>query len=277
MVSSRRPTAPAVTPRVETVERAELPGGRLIYTLRRSPRSRGLRVTIHPERGVVVSVPLATRRGWANPVPHAEAFLRAREAWIRGHLDDQTARRAQIDQRPALGAGRAIPFHGIAHIVRIHPAPGQRRSRVVAIVGPAGHELRVECAPADRRSVEQVLDAWLREQAHAAIDQAIQRHAGPMQVAPAAVTLRDPRSRWGSCSREGRLSFSWRLVLAPPAALETVVVHELCHLRVFGHGPRFRALLASRVPDHVTWRRWLREHAHELHAALDPSGAQDAA
>jgi predicted metal-dependent hydrolase len=66
-------------------------------------------------------------------------------------------------------------------------------------------------------------------------------------------------------------------MLAPPQALETVVVHELCHLRVFGHGPRFRGLLASRVPDHVTWRRWLREHASELHAALDPSPAEVAA
>ena len=62
--------------------------------------------------------------------------------------------------------------------------------------------------------------------------------------------------------------FSWRLVLAPPEALETVVVHELAHLRVFGHGPRFWAVVASRRPDHVDWRRWLRAHSLELHGAL---------
>jgi predicted metal-dependent hydrolase len=61
---------------------------------------------------------------------------------------------------------------------------------------------------------------------------------------------------------------AWRLVLAPPAVLETVVVHELCHLRVFGHGPRFWALVATRIPDHAVHRRWLRTHAAELHAAL---------
>jgi predicted metal-dependent hydrolase len=83
------------------------------------------------------------------------------------------------------------------------------------------------------------------------------------------VTVRDTTSRWGSCSRKGNLSFSWRLVLAPPRALETVAVHELCHLRVFGHGPRFRALLAGRIPDHAEHRRWLRRHSEELHAALD--------
>ena len=61
---------------------------------------------------------------------------------------------------------------------------------------------------------------------------------------------------------------AWRLVLAPPAVLETVVVHELCHLRVFGHGPRFWGLVATRIPDHALHRRWLRTHAAEVHAAL---------
>jgi predicted metal-dependent hydrolase len=63
---------------------------------------------------------------------------------------------------------------------------------------------------------------------------------------------------------------SWRLILAPPEALETVVVHELAHLRVFGHGPRFWAVVASRRADHLVWRRWLRTHSLELHAALAP-------
>jgi hypothetical protein len=82
------------------------------------------------------------------------------------------------------------------------------------------------------------------------------------------VTIRDQRSRWGSASRHRRLSFSWRLVLAPPEALETVVVHELAHLRIFGHGPAFWALVAGRRSDHLGWRRWLRTHSLELHAAL---------
>ena len=72
----------------------------------------------------------------------------------------------------------------------------------------------------------------------------------------------------GGASRTGRLSFSWRLVLARPEALETVVVHELAHLRAFGHGPGFWELVATRAPEHVRWRRWLRQHAAELHAAL---------
>ena len=63
-------------------------------------------------------------------------------------------------------------------------------------------------------------------------------------------------------------SFSWRLVLAPPEALETVVVHELAHLRVFGHGHKFWDLVAGRRPDHRAWRRWLHDHSTELHSAV---------
>ena len=93
-------------------------------------------------------------------------------------------------------------------------------------------------------------------------------HATALGVTPRSITIRDPRSRWGSASQTGRVSLSWRLVLAPREALETVVIHELAHLRVFGHGPSFWALVASRRPDHQTWRRWLHDHATELHGAL---------
>ena len=95
------------------------------------------------------------------------------------------------------------------------------------------------------------------------------RHGPGLGVVPKSITIRDTTSRWGSCSRRGALSFSWRLILAPPAALDAVAAHELCHLRVFGHTPAFWGLLETRVADHAAWRRWLRRHAPELHAALD--------
>ena len=266
---------PTVT---ETTAELDLPGGRLRYTLRRSSRARTLRVTIHPDRGVVVSLPPASRRGWGRADEHVERFLREREGWIRRHLRRQADERGRRLARPPIGAGRTIPVHGVEHLIRFDPTDERtRRSRIHDEHTDDGPALRLELSPWDGRAPTTLIETWLRDQARTAIEAAIVRHAGPLGVAPGAVTLRDPRSRWGSCSRAGRLSFSWRLVLAPPEALETVVAHELCHLRVFGHGPRFRALLASRVPDHATWRRWLHDHATELHAALEPSGAAAAA
>ena len=218
----------------------------------------------------MVTVPPRTRRGWAHPEPRIEAFLRDRDAWVRRHLGRLDRERAELAARGGLADGAAIRFRGDLHVLRIaaRVSAGPGRSTVARIVTPTGFELRVALAARDRDRVARVLEAWFREQARLAIEATIADHAGPLDVRPAAVTLRDPRSRWGSASRQGRLMFSWRLILAPTEALETVVVHELAHLRVFGHGPRFWAVVASRRPDHLVWRRWLRSHSVELHGAL---------
>ncbi|HEX3428146.1 MAG TPA: SprT family zinc-dependent metalloprotease [Candidatus Limnocylindrales bacterium] len=228
-----------------------------------------MRITIDPELGLVVTVPLSTRRSWAHPERQIEAFLRSRDAWIRRHLQRQAHQRAELAARGGLADGASVRYRGELHRLRIVTGQG-RRSVVARVGGESGDELHVALIPRDRERIDRVLETWFRERARVAIETEIARHAAALGVTAGAVAVRDPKSRWGSASREGRLMFSWRLVLGPPEALETVVVHELAHLRVFGHGPRFWAVVASRRPDHLVWRRWLRSHSLELHAALSP-------
>jgi predicted metal-dependent hydrolase len=212
---------------------------------------------------VVVTVP--ARAGRRDGQRHAVAFLAEREPWLRRHLGRHAALVAELAKRGGATHGGMIPFRGRLHRIREVPAvSGVRRSDVVTFAD----ELVVHRVAADRRPVASILKRWLREEARETIARAIVAHAEGLRVRPGVVTLRDPRTRWGSASRSGRLSFSWRLLLAPPEALETVVVHELAHLRVFGHGPKFWALVASRRPDHRVWRRWLHDHSVELHTAL---------
>lgn len=242
---------------------AELSGGPLHYTLRRSPRARVLRVVIHPDRGVVVTVPARSIR--PEHERRAAAFLAEREPWLRKHLGHQAEVARRIAARGGARDGGSIPFRGRLHRIRVVPAvSGIRRSDVVAF----DDELVIHRVAADRRADAAILEAWLKGEARREIDASIADHASALAVTPKAVTLRDPKTRWGSAARSGRLSFSWRLVLAPSEALETVVIHELTHLRVFGHGPRFWTLVASRRPDHRVWRRWLHDHSAELHHAL---------
>ncbi len=262
-------------PTILDARRMWLPGGPLDYVLRRSHRSRGLRVTIDQRFGVVVSVPLASRRGWAHPEREIERFLASREPWLRRHLAKVEQQQAAIDSRGGITDGGEFRYLGEIHRLRILPAvPGTRRSTVVRLGGDEGDELHLVLTSRDHIGARPtaVLRTWLRERAAAAIDRAVALHGPAIGKSPARMTLRDTRSRWGSASRKGNVSLSWRLILAPPEALETVVVHELAHLRVFGHGPDFWALVAARRPDHVRWRRWLRTHSHELHAALDEVG-----
>ncbi len=247
---------------------ATLRGGDLPYTLRRSGRARRLRVTIDARRGVIATVP-GIRTGEAAARHLIEPFLAEREDWIRKHL----SRRDSIAERVAAAGevrdGSLFRYRGQPHRIRVAAgAPGRRRTRVERVGDADEDVLLVTLAPAERRPLAAVLEAWLRVRAREAVDAAISRHAGPLGVVPTAVTVRDTRTRWGSASRRGRLMLAWRLVLAPPAVLETVVVHELCHLRVFGHGPRFWDLVGTRVPDHAVHRRWLRANAAELHGAL---------
>ncbi|HJW21961.1 MAG TPA: SprT family zinc-dependent metalloprotease [Candidatus Limnocylindrales bacterium] len=254
-----------------------LDGRRIGYTLRRNPRSRGLRAVIDPDRGLLISVPPPRRRGWAAPEPLVERFLGDRRAWVVRHLDRLERQRAAQRARGGARDGGSVRYLGEPHRVRVLAAsPTIRRSTVERTGADDGDELTIRLGGPDRRQPERVLEAWLRERARAAIERALARHAAALGVAPSSVHVRDPRTRWGSASKEGRLMFSWRLILAPPDALETVVVHELAHLRVFGHGPRFWTLVAGRRPGHLADRAWLRRHSHELHAALETAPAAEA-
>ena len=239
-------------------------------TLRRSVRARHLRLTVDPRHGAIVTVPGRAARNRGEAERLAQSFVAERETWLIRHLDKQTRQREELAALGPLRDGGSFRFRGETHRLRVVAGSERRRSTVTREGGDSGDELVVRLGAADRRTLDAILEAWLRERARAAIHREIERHATALAVAPSAVTIRDARTRWGSCSRARRLSFSWRLVLAPPEALETVVVHELAHLRVFGHGPGFWAIVASRRPDHRQWRRWLRDHALELHGALAP-------
>ena len=264
------PAEPSCRPRsAPTV--VHLPGGPLPYTLRHSPRARTLRVVIDPDRGVLVTVP-ATRADRCR-----QRAPRRRSSWASARPGSAGTSPAMRTSRPTLDARGGAPRRRLRPVPRRAPRrPGRSRGQRGPPVGRGPprrtRELIVHRVARDRRSDAAIVERWLRAQA-ARRPRRGDRPARRRNWAstPAAVTLRDPRSRWGSASRAGRLSFSWRLVLAPPEALESVVVHELAHLRVFGHGPRFWALVATRMPDHRTWRRWLHDHALELHRALEPT------
>jgi len=104
----------------------------------------------------------------------------------------------------------------------------------------------------------------VRRAARELVTMVAEEEAAALGVAYRRIELRDQRTRWGSCSSRGTLSFNWRLVLAPFEVLDYIVVHELCHLREPNHSPRFWRLVASRRPGWRRQRDWLNEHGPEL-------------
>lgn len=187
-------------------------------------------------------------------------------AWLERHMRRIQDRQIELAARPSLLAGRRLTVGGVAHRVEAVARPGRARSRV-RVDGQVG--IVVELAVGDDRTPVGVLEAWLRSRARAELGVRVGERAAQMGLLPRAVSIRDQRSRWGSASRRGTLSFSWRLLLCPPFVIDYVVVHELAHLRVAGHSPRFWSLVERHVPDTAPPRRWLRDHSDELHHAID--------
>jgi predicted metal-dependent hydrolase len=112
--------------------------------------------------------------------------------------------------------------------------------------------------------------AWYREQARLEVERILRHESKRLQIAYRSVSIRDQRSRWGSCSSRGVLSFNWRLICTPPAVLHYVIVHELCHVVRHDHSPVFWQLMALARPSYAEERKWLAEHGHELLAYRVP-------
>lgn len=224
----------------KTIERMALPGSPEVEVrLRWSAQARRLSLRVSRMDGrVTLSVPPGISLGTA------EAFLRRKAGWVRGHLATQPPA-----ERPALGA--LVPVEG--RVRRIAAAQGRPRL--------AGDALEVNPSREVAPQVAAVLKALARDRLAAACD----AHAARLNRRYTALVLRDPRTRWGSCSSGGRLMFSWRLVMAPPEVLDYVAAHEVAHLVEMNHSAAFWAQVARICPDHARHRAWLRAQGADLH------------
>jgi predicted metal-dependent hydrolase len=124
----------------------------------------------------------------------------------------------------------------------------------------------VLCVPGGPEQLAPRVGAWLREVARQDCVAAAERHAARLRRSFGKITMRDTRSRWGSCTSAGDLMFSWRLVLAPPDVLDYVVAHEVAHLAEMNHSPRFWRQVERLCPDYAASRQWLRRNGAALQA-----------
>ena len=200
------------------------------------------------------------------PAAEAERLVVQHAGWIDRHVSRVADEQVRLGARPVLGEGRVLEVAG--EPLRISAVDGRvgrpARGRVEPL--PGGLVVRLG---RDGRDTATLLEAWLRERAREVLMARVAARAPELEVKPGRITIRDQSSRWASASPSGALSFSWRLVLAPPFVLDAVVVHELAHLRIRNHSRRFWSLVEQHAPRTPEARRWLREHAAELRAALD--------
>jgi predicted metal-dependent hydrolase len=231
-------------PRTGTARQLTIDGTSVAVAFRRNARARRMILRLK-DNGVVVTLPprASERAGLEFAATHA--------AWIGRQL-------AGRPQPQPLAPGHSIPLRGVAHL--IEPAPG-RRGGVVAIAGP---EPRLVVA-GDAPHIPRRIADWLKAEARRDLSLASSNHADAMGTRYKRLSLRDPASRWGSCTATGHLSYSWRLILAPAFVLDYVAAHEVAHLIEMNHSARFWRLVKAHAPRAEEARRWLRTHGPDLH------------
>ncbi len=198
-------------------------------------------MTVDPARGVEVVLP---RRAGRQEATAAIAELRP---WIERRL-------AELDRvADAVAArGDAVPYLGT--MLRLVGQPGRTRAH------RRGDVLLVPAQ--DTRGA--ALERWFRRAAYSEIAPRLDQACLQAGTSYSGLAIRGQRTRWASCSSSGTMSFNWRLLMAPEPVLDYVVWHEVCHLEVLDHSPRFWALLAQRCPDYRRHVRWLRQHGATL-------------
>jgi predicted metal-dependent hydrolase len=228
------------------------------YRIRRSERARRARILVDGS-GVEVVVP---RR---FPLREVEPFVEEKRAWI-----ERTLRRLQESETelpaPRLEDGGLLPYLGESLRLSVRVEPGRRREHVAR----RGVELRV-ALPADpeqllppESALREALERWYRRRARAEVAPRLDAACARAGTSYTRLQIRGQRTRWASCSSNGAMSFNWRLLLAPAEILDYVVEHEVAHLELLDHSPRFWRLLASRCPDWREHEAWLRRHGHAL-------------
>jgi len=231
------------TRKVAPRELLRIEGRAVEVNVRLNPRAQRLIVKVHPTTGEI-TVTAPSQRA----LDKALEFARGQHDWIATQL-------SRVPVPVSLSAGSLVPFKGRDHVVR-EGESGKgtvwAEDDVLYVTGAKAHQ--------PRRIVD-----FLKKEARKEFEARTLEYGTRLGMRHKRITVRDTASRWGSCSAQRSLSYSWRLILAPAFVLDYVVAHEVAHMREMNHGPAFWKLVRDLVGDPRKAQNWLRDHGAALH------------
>lgn len=238
----RRFTRPALPPAFEI----DVDGRLIPITVRQSTRARRMSLRVRrAERDVVLTLPPRVS------LIMAESFAQRHGQWIADRVE-------QLPQGVPFSDGAWIPIRGIPHRIEhsntLRGLAGIHEGEVLSLVVPGPIE-----------SLHRRVADFLRREARQDLELAVKHYASELGVAFGRISIKDTRSRWGSCSADGNFSFSWRLIMAPSYVLEYLAAHEVAHRREMNHSRRYWAVLRELFPETDAAEAWLTAHGAELH------------
>lgn len=231
---------------------------RNVYLVRLRRHRQARRYTLRIQsvtREVVLTIP---PRG---TLKEAREFAQKHGAWIAARLD-------RLPKAAPFADGVVVPLRGIAHRI-----DHRRAMRGAVWTETEADGTQLLCVAGQAPHIDRRVGDFLRREARRSLEAASLRYADMLGVHFKRLAVRDQSSRWGSCSTSGALSFSWRLILAPPFVLDYLAAHEVAHLIEMNHSPRFWRLVQKLCPDHQRAKVWLDVHGTDLHRYGLPNAA----
>jgi predicted metal-dependent hydrolase len=213
-------------------------GRRVPVVIKRNARAR--RIILRVDEALGMPVLTLPRRA---SLDDGARFIRQNVAWLEEQL-------RKLTPSSPFAHGATFPFRGLPCRIRSRPGRGN-----VALEKRAGGYLLT--VPGEPEFLARRVTDFLRKEARRELTAAVERHEKAVGRKSVRIRISDPKSRWGSCSSNRVLTFSWRLILAPPRVLDYLAAHEVAHLREMNHGPKFWALVDRLDPDHRIARAWL--------------------
>ena len=220
--------------------------GNIDYVLIQAKRN-SIRLSVNESGDVRVYAPKAMR------LRDIDTFVASRSADVQAMEDRLRQRREAFEAGQPLENGARLLVLGRPVTLQVKQAAA-KRARL------EGDWLNIAAPDTERAALRALVRKVLSEEALKEIRRLIAIHAPELGVQPGRIAIREQKSRWGSCSDRHNLNFNWKLMLAPPEALEYVVIHELCHRRHMDHSAAFWRMVAGYCPDYIVHKRWLKIH-----------------
>jgi predicted metal-dependent hydrolase len=231
-----------------TVRSIDVAGKILSLTIKQNARATRMTLRIEPGgRALKMTIPSGLAEREVN------AFLDRHQGWLMTKL-------ARFSGESVLEDGGSILIRGVAHRIE---RTGKLRGLTEVIIIDDERILRV--SGAEEHLGRRIAD-FLKKEARKDLEQLVAVHARTVGRKVKSLSFKDTRSRWGSCSADGALSFSWRIVMAPPKVIDYLAAHEVAHLRQMNHGPDFWDLCEELCPAMDDAKRWLKRNGTMLHA-----------
>jgi predicted metal-dependent hydrolase len=219
------------------------------HLIRSRKRRKTISLHIKEDGRIVIYVPYHTAQG------EIEGFIKEKESWIVKKLSEKEKQRREAEK--TFLPGEKFLYLGESYPLRIGGSNNDKSPLKLSFGNFMLHKNHLEEA-------RNLFVRWYKKEAKEKIEGRVHYFSDRLQLFPKGLKITSPGYRWGSCSGDSRLSFNWRIIMAPLGVIDYVLVHELVHIREKNHSRRFWTYLETILPDYREHRLWLKENGHTL-------------